>query len=130
MKRLVFPVLVFILSPSPLAAQDSYCSSIDRDQSQLNELVSGLKQVYPLTVSYLRSCAASAKTGSDMTACMATAGTMAHCDYDDWQTRCGYSTLDFVQRLATITQRRSDLIERKPRHRDCVLQIPDDTEGL
>lgn len=120
-------IAALLASPVVAQAQDAYCATLDRDQYQLNELLSDLKRIYPLTYSFLKSCTTSAKTNSDMTSCMATAGTMAHCDSDDWQRVCGYSTVDFVQRMATIAQRRTDLIDRKKRHPGCVLQIPDDT---
>lgn len=110
---------------SPAHAQN-YCASLDSEQIEINSLIRDLKRVYPLTYSFLKSCVRSAKNQDGVAGCMATAGAMAQCSYDDWRNTCGYSTIDFGTRLAAIAARQSELTERKRKFGYCNFQIAPD----
>ena len=89
-----------------------------------------LLRIYPLTVSFTKSCFQSANTDGDRAACAATIGLMTKCDSDDWQNSCGYSTVDFFSRVAAIASRRTDLVSFRRKYPSCTLYTYDESAGL
>jgi hypothetical protein len=129
--KLFSVMLSTLLAVSNISAQaQGACDSINNEQLEINYMYRELRRIYPLTVSFAKSCFRSASTDGDRATCIATIGMMSKCDYEDWQSKCGYSTVDFFNRYTIIASRRADLVSLRRKYPSCTLYVFDESAGL